>query len=242
MKTFTQFLEEASMASDITSSAIRQYSRNKRLAKAAQGSTGPVVGPTMIFRKPKSNAPQQIQTRTVHHGTTKAASDAINKSGYRTDANVTRQMSGDAVYTAAVPSVARNYAQDRAVKRNDSPATKRFQVPKAVWQKQTEIVRGGVGDPKGKGYRMTTLSPEQANKYDVTKSNTSRIKMHPKHAMKVRQRINTRVRAGGGGMFNTVPTIGTPSNPGRYPTTVGGVLRQTSGPISPGDMLRRGGV
>ena len=89
---------------------------------------------------------------------------------------------------------------------------------------------------------MTTLSPQQANKYDVTKSNTSRVKMHPKHAMKVRQRINTRVRAGGGGMFGTAPTIGTPSNPGSLPTTVGGVLRKSSRPISPGDMMYRGGV
>ena len=236
MKTFKQFLEEASMAADITSSAIRQYSRNKRLAKAAQSSTRPIVGST-------PNAPQQIQTRTTHHGTTSAVSDAINRSGYRTDANVTRQMSGAGVYSAAVPSVARNYAQDRAVKRNDTPATRTFQVPKAVWQKQTQIVRGGAGDPKGKGYRMTTLSPQQANKYDVTKSNTSRVKMHPKHAMKIRQRIKaSRAKTGGGGSFGTVPTIGTPSNPGQYPTTVSGVLRKTSGPISPGDMMHRGGV
>ena len=235
MKTFKQFLEEASMAADITSSAIRQYSRNKRLAKSAQSSTRPIVGSTR-------NAPQQIQTRTVHHGTTKAVSDAINRSGYRTDANVTRQMSGAGVYTTAVPSVARNYAQDRALRRGDSPATRTFQVPKPVYQKQTQIVRGGAGDPTGKGYRMTTLSPQQANKYDVTKSYTSRVKMHPKHAMKVRQRINTRVRAGGGAMFGTMPTIGTPSNPGPYPTTLGGVLRKTGGPLSPGDMLYRGGV
>ena len=235
MKTFKQFLEEASMAADITSSAIRQYSRNKRLAKSAQSSTRPIVGSTR-------NLPQQIQTRTVHHGTTKAVSDVINRSGYRTDANVTRQMSGAGVYTAAVPGVARNYAQDRALRRGDSPATRTFQVPKAVWQKQTQIVRGGAGDPTGKGYRMTTLSPQQANNYDVTKSNTSRVKMHPKHAMKVRQRIKTGVRAGGGGMFGSFPTIGTPSNRGSFPTTLGGVLRRTSGPISPGDMMRRGGV
>ena len=233
MKTFKQFLEEASMAADITASAIRQYSQNRRLARAAQSSTRPVT----------PNLPKQIQTRTVHHGTTKAASDAINRSGYRTDANVTRQMSGSGVYTAAVPGVARNYAQDRALKRNDTPATRTFQVPKAVWQKQTEIVRHGAGDPTGKGYRMTTLSPEQANKYDVTKPNTSRVKMHPKHAMKIRQRIKaSRAKTGGGGVFGTVPTIGTPSNPGRYPTTVSGVLRKTSGPISPGDMMHRGGV
>ena len=231
MKTFKQFLDESSLAADITSSAIRQYSRNKRLAKAAQSSTRPIVAST-------PNAPQQIQTRTVHHGTTKAVSDAINRSGYRTDANVTRQMSGAGVYSAALPSVARNYAQDRAVKRNDTPATRTFQVPKSVYQKQTQDVSGGAGDPTGKGYKMTTLSPQQANKYDVTKSNTSRVKMDPK----IKQRINTRVRSGGGGSFGAVPTIGTPSNPGRYPTTVGRVLRQTSGPISPGDMLRRGGV
>ena len=233
MKTFQQFLEEASMAADITASAIRQYSRNKRLAKAAQSSTSPVT----------PNLPKQIQTRTVHHGTTKAASDAINRSGYRTDANVTRQMSGSGVYSAAVPSVSRNYAQDRAVTRKDTPAIRTFQVPKAVWQKQTQVAKGGVGDPTGKSYRMTTLSPEQANKYDVTKPNTGRVKMHPKHAMKIRQRIKaSRAKTGGVGMFGTVPTIGTPSNPGRYPTTVSGVLRKTSGPISPGDMMHRGGV
>ena len=60
--------------------------------------------------------------------------------------------------------------------------------------------------------------------------------------MKVRQRINRRVRAGGGAMFGAMPTIGTPSNPGQYPTTLSGVLRNTGGPLSPGDMLYRGGV
>ena len=49
-------------------------------------------------------------------------------------------------------------------------------------------------------------------------------------------------RRGGGGLFGNIETIGTPSNPGSFPTTVGGVLRQTSGAISPGDMLGRGGV
>ena len=233
MKTFTQFLEEASnsITSDITSSAIRQYSRNKRLAKSTQSSTRPIVGST-------PNLPQQIQTRTVHHGTTKAPSDAIDKSGWRTDVNVSRQMSGSKVYAAAVPGVARNYAQDRAVTRNDTPATRTFQVPKAVWQKQTQIVRGGAGDPTGKGYRMTTLSPQQANKYDVTKSNTSKVKMHPKHATKVRQRINTRVRAGGGGLFGGVETIPTSSSP----TSLSGVLQKSRGKLSPGDMMYRGGV
>ena len=235
MKTFKQFLEESSIASAITSSAIRQYSQNKRLAKAAQSSTRPIVGSS-------PTAPQQIKTNTLYHGTDRKSSDAINKSGYRTDANVTRQMSGQSVYTAANPSVATNYARDRALRRANTPAIRTFQVPKAVVDKQSQGVRGGAGDPTGKGYKMTTLSPQQANKYDVTKSNTSRVKMPPKQATQIRQRINTRVRSGGGGSFGTVPTIGTPSNPGRYPTTVGGVLRQTSGPISPGDMLRRGGV
>lgn len=55
-------------------------------------------------------------------------------------------------------------------------------------------------------------------------------------------KIKPRSRRGGGGMFGSFPTIGTPSNRGSFPTTLGGVFRQTSGPISPGDMMRRGGV
>lgn len=69
-----------------------------------------------------------------------------------------------------------------------------------------------------------------ANKPSLKAPSVPKIKVKPKS------------RRGGGGMFGSFPTIGTPSNRGSFPTTLGGVLRRTSGPISPGDMMRRGGV
>ena len=45
---------------------------------------------------------------------------------------------------------------------------RQFRVPQSVMQKQTQGIKGGAGDYSGKGYKMTTLSPQQATKYDIT--------------------------------------------------------------------------
>ena len=60
--------------------------------------------------------------------------------------------------------------------------------------------------------------------------------------IKVKSKSRRSGGRGGGGMFGSFGLIDTPINRGSFPTTLGGVLRQTSGRISPGDMMRRGGV
>ena len=135
----------------------KQVFKNRGVAKAAQN----VI-------KQSTNAPKQLKFGKRFHGTTQKASDSISKGGWRTDKNVTRQMSGSKVYTAGDNYSAANYALDRARKLGDKPALRQFRVPQSVVQKQTTKVTGGVGDYSGKGYKMTTLSPQQANKYDVT--------------------------------------------------------------------------
>jgi len=45
---------------------------------------------------------------------------------------------------------------------------RQLRVPQSVMKDKTTSVRQGIGDYSGKGYKMTTLSPQQANKFDVT--------------------------------------------------------------------------
>ena len=155
MKTYKEFVLDEAVARFLVKGVARQLLKNKGLAKAAQ-------------RTIPSSAPKNIKFGKTFHGTTQKASDSISKGGWRTDTNVTRQMSGSKVYTAGDNYSAANYALNRANKLGDKPAIRQFRVPQSVMQKQTQGVRGGAGDYSGKGYKMTTLSPQQANKFDVT--------------------------------------------------------------------------
>ena len=155
MKTYKEFVLNEVVGRSLVKGLARQLLKNRGLAKAAQ-------------RTIPSSAPKNIKLGKTFHGTTQKVSDSISKGGWKTDTNVTRQMSGSNVYTAGDNYSAANYALDRAVKRKDKPALRQFRVPQSVMQKQTQGVKGGVGDYGGKGYKMTTLSPQQANKFDVT--------------------------------------------------------------------------
>jgi len=121
-----------------------------------------------LARQVTKNTPKQLKFGKTFHGTTKKSSDAISKGGWRTDTNVTRQMAGSKVYTANDNYSAAHYAIDRAAKLKDAPEMRRFRVPQSVMQRQTQRIKGGVGDYSGKGYKMTTLTTQQANKYDIT--------------------------------------------------------------------------
>ena len=156
MKTYKEFMNEA-LAGLFVKTVAKQVFKNRGVAKAARN-----------IIKPLTNAPKQLKFGKRFHGTTQKASDSISKGGWRTDTNVTRQMSGSKVYTAGDNYSAANYALDRARKLGDKPAMRQFRVPQSVVQKQTTKVTGGAGDYSGKGYKMTTLSTQQANKYDVT--------------------------------------------------------------------------
>tara|TARA_R100000027_G_C2219282_1_gene85555 strand:+ start:43 stop:693 length:651 start_codon:yes stop_codon:yes gene_type:complete len=156
MKTYKEFINEA-LASAFVKAVAKQVFKNRAVAKAVRNTI-----------KPLTNAPKQLKFGKTFHGTTQKASGSISKGGWRTDTNVTRQMSGSKVYTAGDNYSAANYAINRATKLGDKPALRQFRVPQSVMQKQTTKVTGGAGDYSGKGYKMTTLSPQQANKYDVT--------------------------------------------------------------------------
>ena len=161
-------------------SAARQVLRNKALAKQV-----------------KPPVPKTLKFNVVHHGTTKQASDAITKSGWRTDTNVTRQMAGSNVYTSNDPRVGVSYSQSRAAARGDDPALRSFRVPNTVYKQQTSGVRGGAGDYSGRGYKMTTLTPQQANRYDITQQVQTSQKYDPKFWFTQRNQadLNQRVRA-----------------------------------------------
>ena len=187
MKTYKEFMNEA-LAGLFVKTVAKQVFKNRGVAKAARN-----------IIKPLTNAPKQLKFGKRFHGTTQKASDSISKGGWRTDTNVTRQMSGSKVYTAGDNYSAANYAINRATKLGDKPALRQFRVPQSVMQKQTTKVTGGAGDYSGKGYKMTTLSPQQANKYDVT-DKVSRNKydidalMSPDKKSELRRRVRRGLR------------------------------------------------
>ena len=183
MKTYKEFVLDEAVARFLVKGVARQLLKSKGLAKAAQ-------------RTIPSSAPKNIKLGKTFHGTTQKVSDSISKGGWKTDTNVTRQMSGSNVYTAGDNYSAANYALDRAVKRKDKPALRQFRVPQSVMQKQTQGVKGGVGDYGGKGYKMTTLSPQQATKFDITDKIPKGkyeidVLLSPEKRRELRQRVKT---------------------------------------------------
>ena len=87
------------------------------------------------------------------------------------------------------------YAHRAADKFGGQPTLRQLRVPKNVAKKQTTKVRSGTGDYSGKGYKMTTLSPQQANKYDVTDKRPQGVYSHdmmmsPTNRRELRQRVN----------------------------------------------------
>ena len=184
MKTYKEFVINESVARFLVKGVARQLLKNKGLAKAARKAI-------------PSSAPKQLKFGKTFHGTTKKASDSISKGGWRTDTNVTRQMSGSKVYTAGDNYSAAHYAVNRASKLGDKPAMRQFRVPQSVMQKQTQGIKGGAGDYSGKGYKMTTLSSQQANRYDVTdKVSKSKFDLDVLMSPEKKKELRRRVKAG----------------------------------------------
>ena len=153
MKTYKEFINEAALARIVA----KQIFKNRGVAKAVRNTI-----------KPLTNAPKQLKFTKLYHGTNTPASAAISKGGYRTDKNVSRQMMGKGVYTSSDNYSAAMYGIRAANKYGGEPALRQLRVPQNVAKTQTTRVRSGTGDYSGKGYKMTTLSTQQANKYDVT--------------------------------------------------------------------------
>ena len=156
MKTYKEFINEA-LARMFVKTVAKQVFKNRGVAKAARN----VINQS-------TNAPKQLKFTKLYHGTNTPASAAISKGGYRTDKNVTRQMLGKGVYTSPDNYSAAGYGIRASRKYGGEPAIRQLRVPQQIAKKQTTFMRQGTGDYSGKGYKMTTLSTQQANKYDVT--------------------------------------------------------------------------
>ena len=172
-------LTEAVVGS-IIRAAARNVLRGKTLAKQVARQTG--------------QTPKQLKFTKVFHGTNTPASAAISKAGFRTDKNVSRQMLGQGVYTSPDNYTATMYAHRAADKFGGQPTLRQLRVPQDVAKKQTTKVYSGTGDYSGKGYKMTTLSTQQANKYDVTDKLPQGVYPHdmmmsPTNRRDLRQRV-----------------------------------------------------
>lgn len=184
MKTYQEFIQEA-LAASLIKAAARHVWRGRGLAKQVAKQVA----------KQTAKAPKQLKFTKVFHGTNTPASAAISKAGFRTDKNVSRQMLGKGVYTSPDNYTAAMYAHRAADKFGGQPTLRQLRVPQNVAKKQTTKVRSGTGDYSGKGYKMTTLSPQQANKYDVTDKLPQGVYSHdmmmsPTNRRELRQRVN----------------------------------------------------
>lgn len=213
MKTFKQFLDEALKSSVVQASARHQYQSQAvkqrvgggRSSGSSPGSISTKPQPTIPVRnhwshKPvaglsvPSKAPEKVKFTKLYHGTTKPASQAISKGGWRTDTNVTRQMQGSGVYTSPQKDAAQMYARDRQNQRGEKPAVRTFNLPtdkfntaKANRQKAgTWTVNKG-----GKKFNVVQMSPQGAKKYDITDKSKSAVDLKNTQRKELRQRVNT---------------------------------------------------
>ena len=184
MKTYKEFVLNEAVARSLVKGFARQLLKNRGLAKAAQ-------------RTIPSSAPKNIKFGKVFHGTNTTASSAISKGGYRTDKNVTRQMMGpNTVSTSSDNYTAAMYGIRAANKYGGKPAMRQLRVPQSVMKDKTTFMRQGTGDYSGKGYKMTTLSPQQATKFDITDKIPKGkyeidVLLSPEKRRELRQRVKT---------------------------------------------------
>jgi hypothetical protein len=181
MKTYQQFMTEA-LASSLVRAAARTTMQNVALRNAGK-------------ELPKSpTAPKTASFTKLYHGTTKPVSKAIDKGGWRTDTNVTRQMQGDGVYTTPQKSAAQMYAKDRSLKRGQQPAVRTFNLPTDTFNrvKANRQSKGEWTSNKG-GNKFNTvqMSPQGANRYDVTNKPQSAINLKGTQKADLRNRVNT---------------------------------------------------
>lgn len=183
MKTYTQFLDEA-LAGSLVRAAARGVVRNRGTLQRVQRSTGA--------------APRTISRTRLYHGTNQPSSQAINRSGWRTDTNVTRQMTGSGVYTTPQRPAAQMYANQRSVQRGGAPAVRTFSIPTSTYQR-VKAQRQAAGqwqfEKGGQRFNAMQMSPQAANRYDITnRPLTQTIRPQGPQKTELRQRVNTALR------------------------------------------------
>ena len=181
MKTYKQFMTEA-LSSSLVQASARTTMQNAALRNAGK-------------ELPKSpTAPKTASFTKIYHGTTKPASQAIDKSGWRTDTNVTRQMQGTSVYTSPQKDAAQMYAKDRSLTRGEKPAVRTFNLPTDTFNKvKANRQRAGTWtvNKDGKKFNVVQMSPQGANQYDVTNKPQSAINLKGPQKADLRNRVNT---------------------------------------------------
>ncbi len=193
MKTYNQFifdLQEAVKQPVVKAAARQKYQSQAVKQKVSGGETRNVRG--------GGTAPSKIKNNLVYHGTTKPASQSISKSGWRTDKNVTRQMSGSGVYVTPQKSAAQMYAKDRSNQRGEKPAVRTLSIPSSKYQAaKTNRQRTGqwTANKGGQKFNFMQMSPQGANKYDITdKSRGQTIRPQGSQKAEIKQRVNTALK------------------------------------------------
>ena len=144
--------------------AARHVLKNKALQKTVSKSLS--KGAKVAVGKP---APAKLKFKTLYHGTTKKASDAITKGGWKTDVGVTAQRRGVGVYATPEKRTAMQFATDKAKMQGGKPDLRQFRMRKDVYN---DVMKRQAADPKDwvhkSGVPQVTMKPEYANKIDVT--------------------------------------------------------------------------
>jgi len=176
MKTYSQFISEALRSSVVQAAARQRYSR--------QG----------IQKQVGNTSPRQLSFTRLYHGTNKPASQAISKGGWRTDVNVTRQMTGSGVYTTPQKSAAQMYANERASQRGGGSAVRTFRIPTSKFnQVKAQRQQSGKWDfvKGGQKFNTVQMSPQGANRYDITDKPKSAINFSKTQRRELNQRISS---------------------------------------------------
>ncbi len=232
MKTYNQFIFDIQevVKPTVVKAAARQRYQSQAVKQKIDGSQTKNV-------RGGGTAPSKIKNNLLYHGTTKPASQSISKSGWRTDKNVTRQMSGSGVYVTPQKSAAEMYAKDRSNRRGEKPAVRTLSIPSSKYQEvksnrqRAEKWTVNKGDQK---FNYMQMSPQGANKYDITdKSRGQTIRPQGSQKAEIKQRVNTALKKpqnrsalrkqsgmkprGGGSSAQGLGSAGSPSgSTGRY--------------------------
>jgi hypothetical protein len=182
MKTFKQFIETIhDLDENLLSSVVKAAARQQLLRGLVQKQIGA--------------APRKLSLGTrVYHGTTQPSSRQIDRSGWRTDQNVTRQLTGSGVYVTPQRRVAQMYAGQRSAQRGESPAIRTLRIPQSIFDKakQSRVDRGEwVYDKGGVKFNVLQMNPKAANKFDITKSTQGKVELKPSQKSELNQRVRT---------------------------------------------------
>lgn len=176
MKSFKEFCSEALKSSVVQAAARQRYVR--------QG----------IQKQVGNTSPRQLSFTRLYHGTTKPASQQISKSGWKTDTNVTRQMTGSGVYTTPQKPAAQMYANQRASQRGESPAVRTFRIPTSTYNKvkaQRQQRGEWTAQKGGNTFNIIQMSPKGANRYDITDKPKSAVNFSNTQRRELNQRISS---------------------------------------------------